>query len=68
MTGESRFQPAAPSGVSLLTFSWLGLEVPIPIASDFGTDCGCPVPLIACVLNRFPACLMPANAESACGP
>jgi hypothetical protein len=32
MTGESRFQPAPPSGVSLLTFSWLGLEIPIPIA------------------------------------
>lgn len=32
MTGEARFQPGPPTSISLLTFSWLGLEVPIPVA------------------------------------
>jgi hypothetical protein len=31
MTGEARFQPGVPPTASVLTLSWLGLEVPIPI-------------------------------------
>jgi hypothetical protein len=31
MSGETRFQPVPPAAASLLTFSWLGLEVPIPV-------------------------------------
>jgi len=32
MTGSVRFEPAPPPGVSMLTLSWLGLDVPIPLA------------------------------------
>lgn len=32
MTGEARFQPGVPSTASVLTLSWLGLDVPIPLA------------------------------------
>ena len=32
MTGSARFAPPTPSGASMLTLSWLGLDVPIPIA------------------------------------
>ncbi len=31
MTGNERFEPATPSGASVLTLSWLGLDVPIPL-------------------------------------
>ena len=31
MTGEVRFQPAPPAAAASLSFSWLGLEVPIPV-------------------------------------
>ena len=32
MTGDARFQPAVPPNASVLTFSWLGLDVPIPLS------------------------------------
>jgi hypothetical protein len=31
MSGNARFEPSTPSGASMLTLSWLGLDVPIPI-------------------------------------
>jgi hypothetical protein len=31
MDGQARFMPAVPATASLLTFSWLGLDVPIPL-------------------------------------
>ena len=32
MTGEAKFQPGVPPNASVLTFSWLGLDVPIPLS------------------------------------
>jgi hypothetical protein len=32
MAGEARFKPASPATASLLTLSWIGLEVPIPVS------------------------------------
>jgi len=32
MTGEARFEPGVPQTASALTVSWIGLQVPIPIA------------------------------------
>ena len=33
-SGQSRFLPAVPSSASVLTFTWLGLDVPIPVAGE----------------------------------
>lgn len=32
MRGEAKFQPGVPPTASVLTFSWLGLDVPVPLS------------------------------------
>ena len=42
ISGNARFEPPTPSGVSALSLSWLGVDVPIPITWTPGFDVDCP--------------------------